>query len=423
MSSNYIYVNRRDYQRNIENARNQGVKEAQAKIRALQNEAKMKETKIRQDYENRMNALANKQKDKEKEIKQLKQKEIEYAKALGQSNLNAQQIKQLQNDLKEVQRRQTQYYNDYVKQLNNTKDRAGVYMNQCLDIIQQLEELEVERFFPNVLDGYRKQIGVAREDIKNQNYEAALAVVQVRYQDLSSLLAETLIRHSQFQSLYQQVNQDLSSLTQLLTDSKEREISYDYNGQHIEDRCDVDFWSYGAYGKLRDDVDSIVEHVNHLTIKENEKDLEDILSQIEADRKVLNQVVSDASEELIRSHIVENQSQFMHDELLENGWQLDSMDRKDRREPTVLHYKDGNDNELTIVCASGEDSQDMDVVLDIHGDLSDETRHDLKQGVIHRIIDEDKIKDIQQSSECAQDSKQFTNTILQQLQSRRKRRQ
>ena len=217
MCSNYIYVNRREYQRNIENARNQGVKEAQAKIRALQNEAKMKETKIRQDYENRMNALANKQKDKEKENKQIKQKEIEYAKALGLSNLNAQQIKQLQNDLKEVKRRQTQYYKDYVKQLKNTKDRAGVYMNQCLDIIQQLEELEVERFFPNVLDGYRKQIGVAREDIKNQNYEAALAVVQVRYQDLSSLLAETLIRHSQFQSLYQQVNQDLSSLTQLLT--------------------------------------------------------------------------------------------------------------------------------------------------------------------------------------------------------------
>lgn len=428
MSSNYIYVNRRDYQRNIENAKNQGVKEAQSKIRTLQQEAKAKESKIRQEYENRINALANKQKDnlrsKEKEIEKLKQKEIEYAKALGQTNLNAQQIKQLQNNLKEVQHRQTQFYNEYVKQLDNTKERAGVYMNQCLDIIQQLEEIEVERFFPNVLNGYRKQIGIARDDIKNQNYEAALAVVQVRYQDLSSLLAETLIRHSQFQSLYQEVNNDLSSLQQLVADYKERDISYDYNEQHIEDRCDVDFWSYGAYDKLRQHVEDIKNHVDHLTIKENEQDLENILEEIASDKEVLNQVVNDATQELIRTHIVENQSQFMHEELLENGWQLDSMDRKDRREPTVLRYVDGNDNELTIVCASGENNQDMDVILDIHGDISDETRHDLKQGVIHRIIDDDKIKDIQQSSECAETSKEFANEVLQQLQARKdKRRQ
>ena len=246
MSSNYIYVNRNDYQRNITNARNQGVKEAKAKIKALEKEAKLKEAKLRKEYEQRINAMMNKEKEinknKEKEIKELKQKEIEYAKALGQSNLNAQQIKELQNNLKEVKQRQTQFYNDYAKQLDNTKQRAQVYMNQCLSIIEQLEQLEVDRFFPNELNGYRKQIGLAREDIKNQNYEAALAVVQVRFQDLSQLLSETLIRNSTFQSLLQQVNQNLSQLQQSLTDSKDREISYDYEDHHIEDRCDVDFF-------------------------------------------------------------------------------------------------------------------------------------------------------------------------------------
>lgn len=426
MSSNYIYVNRNDYQKNIQNAKNQGIKEAKAKIKALEREAKAKEAKIREDYEKRINALANKQNtaivNKDKEIKKLKEKEIEYAKALGQTNLNTQQIKELKDKLKQVQQQQTQFYNEYAKQLDNTKQRTQVYMNQCLSIIEQLEELEVERFFPNELEGYRKQIGVAREDIKNQNYEAALAVVQVRFQDLSSLLAQTLIRHSQFQSLYQQTHQSLNALNQSLVDNKERNISYDYNGEHIEDRCDVDFWSYDAYDKLRTHVEDMKNHLEHLSIKENEKDLETILTQIETDKEMLNQVVNDATEELIRSHIVENQSQFMHEELLQNGWHLESIERKDRREPAVLHYQDGNENELTIVCSSGENSKDMDIILDIHGDITDETRKDLKQGVISRIIDEDKIKDIQESSECAETSKEFEQTILQQLKNRKDRR-
>ena len=63
-------------------------------------------------------------------------------------------------------------------------------------------------------------------------------------------------------------------------------------------------------------------------------------------------------------------------------------------------------------------------LLTYSSDISDETRHDLKQGVIHRIIDDDKIKDIQQSSECAETSKEFANEVLQQLQARKdKRRQ
>lgn len=426
MSSNYIYVNRNDYQRNITNARNQGVKEAKAKIKALEKEAKLKEAKLRKEYEQRINAMMNKEKEinknKEKEIKELKQKEIEYAKALGQSNLNAQQIKELQNNLKEVKQRQTQFYNDYAKQLDNTKQRAQVYMNQCLSIIEQLEQLEVDRFFPNELNGYRKQIGLAREDIKNQNYEAALAVVQVRFQDLSQLLSETLIRNSTFQSLLQQVNQNLSQLQQSLTDSKDREISYDYEDRHIEDRCDVDFWSYGDYDKLKEHVNSIQGHVDNLTLQDNEKTLEDILVAIEEDKGVLTQVVNSATDELIRSHIVENQSQFMHNELLSNGWSLDRIERKDRRQPTVLHYTDGSGDELTIVCSSGVDSQDMDIVLDIHGeDISDETRRDLKQGVIHRIIEEDKIKDFKESSECASTSKEFEETVLAQLKERKNR--
>ena len=64
MSSNYIYVNRNDYQRNIENARNQGVKEAQAKIKQIEREAKAKEAKIRAEFDERLNALENKNKIK-----------------------------------------------------------------------------------------------------------------------------------------------------------------------------------------------------------------------------------------------------------------------------------------------------------------------------------------------------------------------
>lgn len=422
MSSNYIYVNRNDYQRNIENARNQGVKEAQAKIKQIEREAKAKEAKIRAEFEERMNALANKNKNKEKELKELKAKEIEYAKALGQTNLNTQKIKELQNGLKEVKQRQTQFYNDYVKQLDSTKERVQVYMNQCLSIIEQLEQLQVERYFPNELDGYRKQIGLAREDIKNQNYEAALAVVQVRFQDLSNLLSETLIRNSTFQSLLQEVNTNLSQLQQSLTDNKERQISYDYEGRHIEDRCDVDFWSYGDYEKLRQHVEEIHNHMNNLTLQDNEKTLENVLTIIEEDRKVLDEVVTSATDELIRAHIVENQSQFMHNELLSNGWSLDRIERKDRRQPTVLHYTDGSGDELTIVCSSGQDSQDMDIVLDIHGeDISDQTRRDLKQGVVQRIIDEDKIKDFKESTECAATSKEFEQTVLAQLKQRKNR--
>lgn len=422
MSSNYIYVNRNDYQRNIENARNQGVKEAQAKIKQIEREAKAKEAKIRAEFEERMNALANKNKNKEKELKELKAKEIEYAKALGQTNLNTQKIKELQNGLKEVKQRQTQFYNDYVKQLDSTKERVQVYMNQCLSIIEQLEQLQVERYFPNELDGYRKQIGLAREDIKNQNYEAALAVVQVRFQDLSNLLSETLIRNSTFQSLLQEVNTNLSQLQQSLTDNKERQISYDYEGRHIEDRCDVDFWSYGDYEKLRQHVEEIHNHMNNLTLQDNEKTLENVLTIIEEDRKVLDEVVTSATDELIRAHIVENQSQFMHNELLSNGWSLDRIERKDRRQPTVLHYTDGSGDELTIVCSSGQDSQDMDIVLDIHGeDISDQTRRDLKQGVVQRIIEEDKIKDFKESTECAATSKEFEQTVLAQLKQRKNR--
>lgn len=422
MSSNYIYVNRNDYQRNIENARNQGVKEAQAKIKQIEREAKAKEAKIRAEFEERMNVLANKNKNKEKELKELKAKEIEYAKALGQTNLNTQKIKELQNGLKEVKQRQTQFYNDYVKQLDSTKERVQVYMNQCLSIIEQLEQLQVERYFPNELDGYRKQIGLAREDIKNQNYEAALAVVQVRFQDLSNLLSETLIRNSTFQSLLQEVNTNLSQLQQSLTDNKERQISYDYEGRHIEDRCDVDFWSYGDYEKLRQHVEEIHNHMNNLTLQDNEKTLENVLTIIEEDRKVLDEVVTSATDELIRAHIVENQSQFMHNELLSNGWSLDRIERKDRRQPTVLHYTDGSGDELTIVCSSGQDSQDMDIVLDIHGeDISDQTRRDLKQGVVQRIIEEDKIKDFKESTECAATSKEFEQTVLAQLKQRKNR--
>lgn len=415
MSTNYITVNRNDYNRRINEAYSRGSKESQKKIAKIQADAKAKQQQLTKAYESQINNLVKSQNSTNQEIRDLKKKEIELAKQLGQANLTKQEVKKLQEEIKTIQDKQTKFYNDYTKQISDTKQRASVYMNQDLELIKHLQELEVQRYFPDDIEDHIKQIAVAREDIKNGNYEAALAVSQVRFQDLSRLLAQTLIRNSIFQSLKKEVAKALGDMETKIADSETREISYQLDDQTIKDVCDVDFWSYGDYNKIKQAVNILKERFEKLAPNANEKELEKILEQIIQNRNQLDEVVKKATNELIHTHILEDSANSMHQELIENGWSFEKVEQENRRDPSVLHYTDGNDNQLTIVCATGENNDDANIILDVHGDVSEETRQQLKEGVVERIFDQDKVKSVKQAKECAKTASEFQKQAVEQI--------
>lgn len=415
MSTNYITVNRNDYNRRINEAYSRGTKESQKQIAKIQADAKAKQQQLTRAYESQINNLVKSQNSTNQEIKDLKKRELELAKQLGQANLAKQEVKKLQEEIKTIQDKQTKFYNDYTKQISDTKQRASVYMNQDLELIKQLQELEVQRFFPGDIEAHIKQIAIAREDITNGNYEAALAVSQVRFQDLSRLLAQTLIRNSIFQSLKKEVAKALGDIEAKIADSETREISYQLDAQTIEDICDVDFWSYGDYNKVKQAVKELKERFEKLAPTVNEKELEKIFEQIIQNRNQLDEVVKKATNELIHTHILEDSANSMHQELIENGWSFEKIEQENRREPSILHYIDGNDNQLTIVCATGENNNDANIILDVHGDVSKETRQQLKEGVVERIFDQDKVKSIKQAKDCAKTASEFQKRAVEQI--------
>lgn len=420
MSIDYIVYTESELLERERNAYNRATKEAQKKVEKAKSDAKKREKELVKSYQQQMNELMKKQASQEAQMKKLQEKEIEIGKKLGEANLNKSKIEKLEKELTQVKNEQIQLEKNLIAKEESTKKRASLYMQKCLDLIQQLESLDVQRFYPKELEDYIKQINIAKENVKNKDYEASLAVLQVRFQDLSRLVSETMKRNARFQILKREADQAISELEQSLAINKEREVIYKENDHDIVDRCDIDFWSYGKYSKTQEVAEELRKALEKLDPEAQEEDLEKIIQQAITQKEMIKVIVDDATRDFIRTGILEDSANQLNRTLIENGWNLKKMNREDDRDPAAIHYIDGNDNELTIICAKGQEDDEMEIVLDIHGDMDDKRRSQVKEGVIHSIFDEEKIKKLQVSKECSKTPEEFEKKIIDHYQKRKR---
>lgn len=422
MSYNYIYVSQADLNRRVTESYNRGTKEAEKKVQEALNKAKAREKELVKQYNQKIQSLTKQNTSQEKALQkqnqELKEREIQIAKQLGQVNLTKEKVQTLEKELTQVRKSQTDFQNNYIKSQNNTQKRAQMYLDQCLELIRQLETVDVQRFFPKEFIGHQKQMNLAKENIKNKNYEAALALTQVRFQDLSKLLTEAMIKNAQFQALQREAENVISELEKALIENKGRELVYQIDDHQKQDQCDVNYWSYGEYQKIVEKAKQLRKKIEHLKPDDQEDVLKEMIKQASQQKESLDVIVKEASQSLIKTRILEQAADQLHQELIENGWHFKQMNRDDQRDPAAIHYTDGSDNELTIICAKGKDDDDMEVVLDVHGDIDETCRAEIKESVIAQVFPNKNDKNIHRSSECAKTPEEFERKIVETIKER-----
>ena len=216
-----------------------------------------------------------------------------------------------------------------------------------------------ERFAAGRLAALDQRLNLARDTLSQGLTQAALASAQETYLQLTELRAE-LERRDQAWRLAQVAA--LDSLTVVSERIRHSEVLPvpDENGGFIEGvELDVDFWSYGALGRLRAETEALAERTGSETAPLDMADLRAITEREAPDlARRLDEIVDQAAARQLASQIRVNVAAMVVGTLRESaGYEMEAnvYAAEDQREANYSYLRDvTSDDEIVVEVAPDE---------------------------------------------------------------------
>ena len=317
-------------------------------------------------------------KELEKEAKQIEafvdsagkqlQAEIEAQNVVLRNEINAIRRSQKDTDTKlEATEHQidslSRQFNDAFQALAERaakeKERAILYADQLNTILSEIEDLHPDKLSPDQISGLRQIQAYTRQNLRNGDYQAAIATSQTRLPEAIALLASLRIKNDEYERLMEQILTLVSSINNLIsemsdTSKQSSEVSIDtYSGETVwRYNGLVDFWSDGIFGQLCEQYRKVEDCI--LEEYKPNMDLENLRTALRSLPKYvdkLRECGSIAMEEFVVSCRAQITAIRINDVLQRSGWTLEDsgFDKMDERRAYCLLFRDGSNNYVPIV--------------------------------------------------------------------------
>lgn len=221
------------------------------------------------------------------------------------------------------------------------------------------DELPHERYAPGKLAAQEQRLATARDNARQGQSQAALAVAQEAFHDLSELRVEIELRDREWTGMHTVAFEALIQLDGLAAENANQVIAAGEAGNEAPFDLNVDYWSEGALTKLRSEVAELLASVNDTDEPLSTEQLRDIAEvQVPELEQRLSDVVRQAHMRVFASQLRVNVAEVVAETLDEvAGYEVEDhlYEGLDQRRTFLAKLQHSNGNEIVVSVAPSTD--------------------------------------------------------------------
>jgi hypothetical protein len=221
------------------------------------------------------------------------------------------------------------------------------------------DELPHERYAPGKLAALEQRLATARDNARQGQSQAALAVAQEAFHDLSELRVEIELRDREWTGMHTLAYEALIQLDGLAAENANQVIAAGEAGNEAPFDLNVDYWSEGALTKLRSEVAELLASVNDTDEPLSTEQLRDIAEvQVPELEQRLSDVVRQAHMRVFASQLRVNVAEVVAETLDEvAGYEVEDhlYEGLDQRRTFLAKLQHSNGNEIVVSVAPSTD--------------------------------------------------------------------
>jgi hypothetical protein len=240
------------------------------------------------------------------------------------------------------------------------------------------DELPHERFAPGELASLDRRLATAQDNVRQGQTQAALALAQTAYHDLSELRVDIELREREWTGQHTFTYEALLRLDKLAEQNAEQVIQAGRAGNDAPVKVDVDYWSEGALSELRSTVADLLARVNDTKTPPSTDELRQVAEeQVPELEQRLADITHAAHVRMFASQLRANVAEVVAQTLDETaGYQIDEAlyEREDYRRTFMakLQHANGNEIVVSVAPATNESGQCVLHVLSYDYDTTSE---------------------------------------------------
>lgn len=221
------------------------------------------------------------------------------------------------------------------------------------------DELPHERFAPGELAAADRRLATAQQNIRQGQSQAALALAQGAYHDLSELRLEIELREREWTGLHTLTYEALLRLDGLAAQNAEQVIAAGGAGNDASITVDVDYWSEGALSELRSTVANLLARINDTESPPGTDELRQVTQeQVPELEQRLADITHGAHVRMFASQLRANVAQVVAQTLDETaGYEVEEAlyERLDYRRTFMAKLQHESGNEIVVSVAPATD--------------------------------------------------------------------
>jgi len=210
-----------------------------------------------------------------------------------------------------------------LEEARQKKDTAKRFFIDLTKILEETVALPHERFAPGKLGAAGRHVNDARRNFENNMPEAALSTAQKAYWELADIRAEVLKKQREFILVHQAALQEVRLLLEEARANRKYQLELGEGTDKEELALEVDHWTHGELSNLEMQIKTLESQLLNgekiLTISQTT----DILSDIEALKPRLNEIVERARQNILASQLRVNIAGIIVEALQEQGFTLE----------------------------------------------------------------------------------------------------
>jgi hypothetical protein len=362
----------RQRERHVQSALNAANREREALNRTLNNEIAELHDDMRQ-MANDQNRRFREQADEYNRQLQRQAKQLQGLKA--ETDWKFQQQEAIINDIKLQSKKDKEELQNQINGISarieakekDKKTRAKYWISQTQAFINDIEQYRHEMFTPGELRKLKGKLEQMLSDVKNGDYEAAIATARERFYEAVDLKEVVLNAETEWLYYHGLFEQTLSETEANLNGCKELEFTFDM--EHGTEKVDakVNYWTNGSL----DEVSEYISDVKQKTEQIQSVSTQQLIDHIDALNKqnVKMKVAADeAKEAMILSQNRAELANQLADALEEVAWKCEDIvyEGKEQDQPVHIKLSDGMGNEIVAIITPEINTQDMSNKLELH---------------------------------------------------------
>lgn len=231
--------------------------------------------------------------------------------------------------------------------IRNQRSRARKYIEQMRSILDQISDLNPEKLTPGEFENYTEQLAAAKTDYSNEDYAAAIGVVQTNLPGCAALYSRLVLLNEEFSQLRDRINSQCNTIEERICNlsiSENNRVIIMNGDNEVEFDGRVPFWSNGVF-------DDVVERFNRVKEEALERFIPDmdidsmrtVLAALTALDNSLGESVLFAHDQYTEYTGVITLAQRIHRLLSEDTWSLveSGFAYDDERRSYTLLYENG----------------------------------------------------------------------------------